>query len=361
MGNFNIDSHKLNFHPRRIADWLEADSWTKAKKVYPIYLEISPCGWCNHRCKFCSLDFMGYKKISLGTKYLTDTINEMARLGVKSIMFGGEGEPLLHKDMAKITIEAKRAGIDTAFTTNASCLTEEFCRVAIKHIEWIKVSINAGTAKTYAEIHGKNHFNLVLKNIANAVKIKKEKKSSCIIGGQILLLPENYGEVSILAEKLKEIGCNYLVVKPHSQHPRSKVKTYAGVDYSDIDLGLLGAELGKLKSDNFEVIFRENAMKRLEKGKFYRKCLSTPFFWAYITAGGDVYSCSMFLGDERFRLGNIRKESFEGIWEGERRRANWLMMEKFNAGRCRKNCRMDECNRFLHRLKNPLPQHVNFI
>ena len=54
MNDFRIDSHKLLFHPRRVADWLEG------KPIAPLYLEVSPSGMCNHRCRFCGMDYVGY-------------------------------------------------------------------------------------------------------------------------------------------------------------------------------------------------------------------------------------------------------------------------------------------------------------
>ena len=42
MDNFKMDSHKLDYHSERVAKWLDTENWAKAKKVYPIYLEISP-------------------------------------------------------------------------------------------------------------------------------------------------------------------------------------------------------------------------------------------------------------------------------------------------------------------------------
>ena len=48
MDYLRIDSHKLNYHPARIAEWLDAGKdWEKIKKVYPIYVEASPSGACN--------------------------------------------------------------------------------------------------------------------------------------------------------------------------------------------------------------------------------------------------------------------------------------------------------------------------
>lgn len=361
--DFKIDFHKLDYHPGRTGQWLEAKGWKEAKTVYPIYIEVSPSGFCNHRCTFCSLDFMGYQRKFLDSEVLKTRISEMAKLGVKSIMFAGEGEPLLHKEMSEITVHAKKAGIDTSFTTNGTPLTEKFCQKTLEFISWIKVSINAGKAETYSKIHTapKEHFNLVLKNIENAVKIRNEKGYACTIGAQILLLPENQDEVLALAEKIKNAGGDYLIVKPHSQHPKSQTELYEGLIYNPGDLDEMERESKKIENQNFKVIIRKNtAIKLEEDSKPYSKCYSTPFLWAYISADGDVYSCSMFLGDKRFLLGNINKQGFQKIWEGGKRKENWELMKNFDVSNCRKNCRMEECNRFLHRLKNP-PPHVNFI
>lgn len=364
MDKLKIDSHKLNYHPERIGKWLKAeDYWIRAKKVYPIYLEISPSGICNHRCIFCSLDFMGYRGKFLDENVLKNQILKMAKLGVKSIMFAGEGEPLLHRKMSEIAVHTKNVGIDVAFTTNATPLTEKFCQKTLGSIAWIKVSINAGRAESYSRIHRapKEHFSLVLKNIRMAVKIRDENKYSCAIGSQMLLLPENRKEVAILAEKMRDAGCDYFVVKPHSQHPKSHTKHYEKLVYNSDDIDKIENNLKKINNPNFQIIVRKHtAIKLKESLKPYSKCYAVPFFWAYITAGGDAYSCSIFLGDRRFLLGNIYEQGFREIWEGEKRRQNWLMMKEFNASLCRKACRMDECNRFLHQLKNS-PPHVNFI
>ena len=110
---FRIDSHKLMLHPRRVGDWLEG------RNIYPIYMELSPAGACNHRCRFCGLDFIGYRPDFMDADMLGVRLLEMGRLGVKSIMYAGEGEPFMHKRMTDIIRQTKAAGIDCAITTNA--------------------------------------------------------------------------------------------------------------------------------------------------------------------------------------------------------------------------------------------------
>ena len=84
-------------------------------------------------------------------------------------------------------------------------------------------------------------------------------------------------------------------------------------------------------------------------------------FWAYIDAGGGVWACSAFLGDDRFLLGNINEEGFEAIWKSEKRKKVMeFASRELDTAECRRNCRMDEVNRYLWELKNP-SLHVNFI
>jgi len=357
-----IDHHKIMFHPERIAFWLKAqNNWKEAKKVYPIYVEISSSGFCNHRCKFCALDYLGYKSGFADFKNLKKAIKDMAEGGVKSIQFGGEGEPLLHPKIKEIVKYTKSLGIDISFTTNGAFLKKEILKDILPLITWIKVSIDAGRPETHMKIHRPKiqDFNIIMDNLKKAVEIRKTTKSKCTLGGQMLLLPDNYKEAVILAKKLKKIGLDYLIIKPYSQHRKSITKEYENLSYKKYFY--LKNELKKLNSNRFQVIFRENTMGKLGRSRGYKVCHAVPFFWAYVMANGDVYSCSSFLGDDEFQLGNYNQKSFKEIWEGEKRRKHWkFVRNKLDINQCRENCRMDEVNRYLERLNNP-PEHVNFI
>jgi len=355
MDPYRLDSHKLIYHVPRLNRWL------KQELIYPIYMEISPSGMCNHRCIFCALDFMGYRKRFLDTAVLLDRFREMGRLGVKSIMFGGEGEPFLHKDIGALAQGAKMAGIDVAFTTNGVLLDRKRVEQVVACTEWIKVSINAGTPKTYAKIHSTKpaDFGRVLDNLEYAAAYRSRTNASCVLGMQILLLPENRNEIAALARTARDIGMDYLVVKPYSHHPLSKTTRYQNITYDGLEE--IWQTVEEFNTEEFQVVVRWNTIDRWnEKERDYSRCLALSF-WCYIDSAGDVWGCSMYLGDERFLYGNIHTKSFQEIWEGETRLASLRWVEnELDARRCRVNCRMDKINQYLWELKHP-PAHVNFI
>ena len=363
---YAIDSHKLIYHPQRVAQYLSAvDAWDKAKDVYPIYVEMSPVGACNHRCTFCAVDYIGYKSIRMDTRMLERRIPEMAALGVKSIMFAGEGEPLLHTDITEIVLFCRDAGIDVSFTTNATVMRDHFLEHALPHISWIKVSLNAGTPETYAKIHRTKaaDFHKVVDNLKRAVARRREAQLHCTLGAQILLLPENTHEIEQLAHLCRdEIGLDYLVVKPYSQHLSSLTRAYEAVDYSAQIA--LGQQLEALSTDSFSLVFRGHAMQKhsTDQARGYDSCSATPFFWGYVMADGAVYGCSAYLLDERFAYGNLNTQTFKEVWQGEARRNNFeYVRHGLDISECRKNCRMDEVNRYLARLREHRVPHVNFI
>lgn len=352
---YRIDSHKLIYHVGRVNDWLDG------RNICPVYMEVSPAGACNHRCVYCALDFMEYQARFLETEILKARLSELGRLGLKSIMYAGEGEPLLHKDLPGIVRHTAESGISVAITTNAVLLKPERVEEILPHTEWIKVSINAGMAETYAKIHrtSASDFDKVIGNLAEAVRLREEQKAKCALGGQLLLLPENHGEVCDLAMRLRDIGLDYLVVKPYSQHPQSHTQEYEGIKYERYMH--LAEELGSFNTEDFSVIFRVRAMQKWDDGgRDYVRCLALPF-WSYIDAGGNVWGCSMFLGDERFAYGNIYENTFAEIWEGSQRHESLRWVEnEMDVSQCRVNCRMDDINRYLWELKCPV-EHVNFI
>lgn len=357
MDKYRIDSHKLNYHIGRLNDWLEG------KTVYPIFAEISPSGTCNHRCSFCAVDYLEYKERFIDKELLKDALSEMGVLGLRSVLYSGEGEPLLHKDLDEIIIHTKKQKIDVALVSNGVYLTEDFLNKTLGALSWIKISLDSGTSETHAKIH-RTHpddFDRVLKNITYAVKLKKEKGCVCTIGIQLLLLPDNENEVEVLAKKAKELGVDYLVVKPYSQHAFSSNIKYAAVHYNNNNSHHLKELPHKYNNENFSVIIRHHTMNKYRnKDRGYKRCYAAPFM-TYIDTDGNVWACKDFIGDQRFNLGNIAERHIREIFNSLKTLElyRWLS-EEIDVIQCRSNCRLDEMNRFLWGLKNP-PEHVNFV
>ena len=355
MDDLRMDSHKLIFHVGRVNEWM------KGKDIYPIFMDVSPTNACNHRCVFCGLDFAHPEKISfLDEKKFTAAVGTAAKRGLKSIMYAGEGEPLLHKGLSRIIKMTVKNGVDAALATNGVLMGRDFLEEALGRLTWIRVSIDAGSPKTYAYMHSCRPSDLgkVFSNLEYAVRAKKRRKLPVTIGAQFLLLKENAGEAVMLARRLQGMGIDYLSIKPYSKHPLSVNDAGSELDYSK--MVPLEKKLAKFNKGRFRVIFRKHTMLKRFKPKPYKRCLCLPF-WAYVSATGDVYPCHTFLGVKKFSYGNLNEASFTAIWKGARRKKIMKYFEKkMDAGLCRELCRLDEINGYLWQLKHPHP-HVNFI
>ena len=349
-----LDGHKLYKHPDRIYQLLNDPLST-----FPLYVEVSPLDVCNHHCVFCGLDFIENRGHKLHSTTLLECISEMALSGVKSVMFAGEGEPLLHSDLPEI-VDASSKVLDCAVTTNGVYLTRERLSL-LRSCKWIKISVDAGDKKTYADTHGcvDSTWNTLWSNIASAIEYKRKHSLSCTIGVQALALDSNLHSLPTLARLCASYHVDYLVIKPYSKHSKSiNNLSYLGASLSTTVLDNLESILCKESKGLTRIIVRKDCVANAGK---YTRCVSVPYLWAYVSSTGDVYGCSDKLGDSQFCYGNIYEESFKNIWLGTRRRACAKFMEEYNTRtECRPFCRMDACNRYLTSI-GERGEHDNFI
>lgn len=347
-----VDSHKLIYHPERVSQWKEKGD------CFPIYVEIGPTNRCNHRCIFCALDFVEKNMKDIDKEVMLKALKDMAFSGVKSVMFAGEGEPLLHKDIVEFVQYAKQQGLDVSITTNGVLFDKEKAEACLPCSSWIRFSVDAGTPENYKRIHkgSKMDFEKVIENIKNAVEIRNSKKLNTAIGVQFLLIPENINEAVKLAKLCREIGTDNIQIKPYSQHPYS-INRFV-INYEDYKH--LASELEKLNLDNFRVLFREQTIERLQDKDYkYSCCHGLPFF-ALIDAKGNIIPCNLFYDNPEFVYGNLYEKNFSEIWQGEKRKQVLEKLKEKGVENCREVCRLDAINRYLERLKNPHP-HDKFI
>ena len=351
MKKVYVDNHKLMYHPERTKEWLEKGDCP------PIYVEIGPTDACNHKCVFCALDYLDCQGKYINTEIMLQALKDMAEKGGKSIMFGGEGGPFLHKDICLFTNKAKEYGLDISFTTNGTFFNKPKIEQCLHNISWIKFSIDAGTPESYAEVHGTNKedFEKLMTNIQDAVEHRKQNNIKTTIGAQCLIIPQAIESIANLAERLKQIGVDYLILKPYSKHPQSINEFIINPE----EYNQLEESLKKFHSNDFKIIFRKATIERMDTERDYHECHGTSFM-ALIDARGNVIPCNLFYNNEEFTYGNLNQQSFSEIWKGEKRKQVLERLRQKGISECRNGCRLDSTNRYLHRLKNP-HEHDNFI
>jgi len=354
MKNFNFDGHKL-FYNFETTYTLLTD-----KPTNPVYIEYSPVGNCNHRCLFCAYDYIGYQSRRLDTNKTIASIKDFAALGVKAMLFAGEGEPLVHPNIDEFILAAHGCGVDSAIYTNGVLFTPARAQRILDKLTFIRISFNGGTREVYNTVHQSDDFDKVVENIKFAVKYKKENNIETDIGLQFVVIPENIDSVLALAKLGGELGVDYLAIKPFVQH-NDQQGYHFEQNYSLEEIENILDEAEKYSTDEYKVIARKEAFRKYHE-RTYEHCLALPLF-GVVLSDGNIYACGPYLGDERFCYGNMYEQSVSEIYGGKKR-ADILEFAKSKLdckGECMPNCRLDAINRSLWELKNPTLKHLNFI
>lgn len=341
----DVDSHKLNYHPNRVVEWLNN------RECFPIHVEMGITNKCNHNCEFCTLSWIDHGSKELDLEILKKTIKEFSEVGVKSIYLAGEGEPTLHKDLPEIIRTASNLGIKVSMSTNGSALDSKLSSQIIENLSWIRFSLDSINPVTYSKMHGVNKSELfkVLENITKMVNLKNKKKLNINIGVQAIFEPKNANEMVQMAQLLKDIGVDNFQVKPAHSHPKSNY-TPELYDFSSEEIV---KELESLETDDFSVVVRLQSLDRLKIERNYSECHGFHFY-GLIDANGSVVPCNVFYNNPEFIYGNINEKSFKEIWLSDRRKNIIETLSKSNHKYCGNyRCRLDVMNRYLQRVKCP--------
>ena len=356
--DYKIDGHKLDMHIDRVHEWKFRGDTT------PVYVEVSPTAACNHSCTFCALDYANHTTDRIQRHKLIEMGEMFARLGVRGVMFGGEGEPTLHPDMAEVVGCYHGNDIDVAMTTNGAALDGDFAMDGGEFLKWVKVSLNGGDAETYAKVHrvSPSTFEDTWRNI-------RDFRLGCrhhepVIGVQSVIVAENVDSLVSLCKRAVGEGLDYVVLKPFSYNSYSSNSQKVTLpDYRELDAILV--ECTGLQTPRTRIVVRDAAIRSVQsiQNIQYSKCLSVPYFWFYVNSKGDVVGCPNHMKDERFILGNLHTRTLQDIWyshSGMKREELKAVMRDFDVSQCRKACRMDRVNEWLWKIGGTNP-HSSFI
>lgn len=142
---------------------------------FPTEIFLDLTSFCNHACIFCSNPRLK-NKVTMKREKVYKMLREAYDSGVRDIGMYATGESFLVKNLAEYIAEAKRIGYKYIFiTTNGSLVDEKIGKPVLDAgLDSLKISISAGTRKTYKIIQGKDDFDKVIENLKWVFRYRKE-------------------------------------------------------------------------------------------------------------------------------------------------------------------------------------------
>ncbi|MBF0343533.1 MAG: radical SAM protein [Nitrospirae bacterium] len=307
----------------------------------------------------CGYDYLNHKPEKLPVDTIISLIDQLSELGIKSICFAGDGEPLINEATVYCAVHAKTQGVDVGLSTNGVLLTKDKAKELLPSLTWIRFSINGGTPESYAKVHQtkESDFHRVIQTLANIVEIKRHDNLQTTIGVQFVLLPENHKTVFDLARLTMQCGVDYFVVKPFYRHPSNKYNINPNFVVTNKMEYLKKVEM--LTTDQFKSVVRWNTIEENSSSRRYTKCYGLPFI-AIIASTGHVFPCLPHQDNNLHSFGNIKETPFKSIWDGEKRKMLMNFIDSIDKNKCQPYCRHHSINNYLWDIRNP-NTHKNFI
>lgn len=292
----------------------------------PIHMQLEPTTACNLACITCPHEeyIKQAKHLSLENfKRIYDQIRPL------KITLSGLGEPFANPQMPDIIRYTKDRGTSVNTTSNMTLINEKLAEKIVDcRLDLIKVSIDAANQETYQKIRLEDGFNKIIEGIKLIINFKEEKNvSHPSIRFNFVVQGANFREMEELVVIAGEIGVEAIYFQPLELvgiEDKSEeivgdltheglLSEFKRAFKKSVEIGL-ETNLPSL-IDNFDTFWKKYIEIGSQKDN---KICPLPWFSTYVTVDGDVRPCCSFPINPEANLGNILKEDFETIWNGEK-------------------------------------------
>lgn len=337
--------------------------------VFPISVELDLSLKCNHACAWCSFD--GWRQanwIDFPAPRALTLIDELADCGVRSVTLTGGGEPLVHKAADDVMAKLAARGLAWGVVTNGFRLDGSRADLVARHARFVRVSLDAGDSETHRRIHAApfDQFDLILDNLARTIAlartVRAPEAAPLTAGASFCVFDSNVHEIAKACQRLKEIGANYLEVRPvYPTEWRGGRQDDQGISEANIPVARATIEAARadLEDASFQVIGmvdRFDAVQSFRHADFYDRCRITDLS-TVISSDGQIYACCVHRGLAPFRGGSILEKPFRDVWLSEERKA---MRDSIDIDKCPK-CRYVGLNAVIHGAVLHDGMHSDFV
>ncbi len=393
---FTNAGQKLAHHPQVVETLL------KGGVPIPVSMEVDLSYFCGDSCNFCHFAYTHEnpprknlllpqrEEVFLSPVRAERNFRELARGGVKSIVFSGGGEPLDNPHALDIFELAKVAGLEMGMYTRGYGLRGQVADFVAEHFAWLVVSLDVTNFEDHKRVKGTGEkiFHTKVENIRQFVAREQRKANisiSLMVGSEHLQPVPPYDEQkTLLGDGINTItkmerdtlwmlglGVDEVQVRPivdtGSYAEQRRTKKVGNLAFKTDDeawknhyfwippmrqlLHLYKAVPGLNTSDDKFVDLYEGVSG-------YGQCDGMVVSAGVVDTMGVMYKCVNLR--KITPIGDLNKQSLAEIYATVDRRVDTL---------CRAGCRGCKVNQAMYQLRNgsslppqdPTVKHVNFI
>lgn len=304
----------------------------------PVHVQLILSDLCNQNCHFCCFRDESSPELRgmfaegenhnpnrmLPFDKVIEILDDCAEMGVKGIELTGGGEPTIHKQFSKVVEAINARGLKWGLITNGVRPQD------LSTAEWVRVSLDAATAETYAAVRQvePEHF-------ARSLETIKTWETNV----SFVVTPQNWREILDAAVLAKSLGAQSFRVRPQDDRG---IELFSGEMVDAIRAA--EAPVRALAVPGFDVDYRfDTEFDSMQQGgQDYDRC-SYQFFKTWIGADQNLYRCCILAYAPRGLIGSIKGRRFKDVW----REVAIENMHAFNARGCTQ-CRYAPTNRAVN-------------
>jgi len=359
----------------------------------PLYVQVGVVNSCNYRCQFCwdhptyvprhapypdAIAEQYYRehpeidrnKAHMKWEMFTGLVDDLHEMGTRKIKFIGRGESFLHKRFVDMVAYAKQRDFNCSVTTNGSLISDDQVRTLVEMgLDEIFVSVNAGSARSYNEIHlhtPPDAFDRIRHTLSEFTRARQRLGTTRpFMHLSFVIQNNNYFEMPDMVRLAHEVGAQRVAFNRVSVYEGTKFLMLTPEQNAEalerylVEAERLAGRYGILTNAEF---FRARPGEAQRSRKIHS---STPcyigWYFSIVLADGTVNPCCECLR----ALGTLQTHRFREVWFGEayrkfRGEISDLPASQREVSGCRcYNCSFALHNLSMHRFVHPLSNGVN--
>jgi radical SAM protein with 4Fe4S-binding SPASM domain len=296
----------------------------------PYIVDIGYKYSCNYKCIFCEWFSPMSKKSrkdtpsshsSITMEVYRGLIKELSLLGTKIVIIG-EFEPFMDPQLIEKIEYTKKHNLGCFLITNGSLLNKENAEQLVNlKLDYLNVSINAGTPETYPRIHvteTEETFERIVSMVSLIEKLKENKRTVFPHTRlSMVVCNRNYHDIVNFVELCQETGVKNAHIKKLISTSKEMAEELELTPKQEKEMNeYLGEALNFAKKYDINVDIEWADWTSSQKTRVKQEDLPCYYGWLFsmIDDNGNVYPCCFQDRSPSCTIGNIRDESFTTIW-----------------------------------------------